>query len=185
MMKGDMLATTPQKMSAQQRMRRLILLHDYLMGCSMTATEEMRGYQLQVACLKKNEEQCESNCWAAEEKRTPENMCLAVTEEERTPENVYLAVTEECKEKVTAVKVKALRCFGGYNNQIHTGGVCSKHGTKQMKTCSKESCTKQDQLRRVCVTHGAKIKLCSHEGCTKQVVSGREVQRSRWACRNV
>ncbi len=54
------------------------------------------------------------------------------------------------------------------------GGVCSSHGAKQIRTCSKKGCTKHAQLRGVCVAHGAKTKLCSHEGCTKQVVRGRK-----------
>jgi hypothetical protein len=74
---------------------------------------------------------------------------------------------------VAAEKVKALCCFlGGCNNQSRMGGVCSRHGDKQIRICSKEGCIKQAQLRGVCVAHRAKTNLCSHEGCTKQVVSG-------------
>jgi hypothetical protein len=124
----------------------------------------------------------------------PKNVCLTVTdgckgeklaavkqhkrnhrtaEEKMKLENMYLTVTDGCKgEKVAAVKVKALCCFEGCNNQIHTGGVCSRHCDKQIRTFSKEGSTKQAQLRGVCVAHGAKTKLCSHEGCTKQVVRG-------------
>jgi hypothetical protein len=93
--------------------------------------------------------------------------------EKMKPEKVCLTVTDGCKgEKVAAVKVKALCCFEGCNNQIRAGGVCSRHGAKQIRTCSKEGYTKQAQSRGVCVAHGAKTKLCSHEGCTKQVVRG-------------
>ncbi len=95
----------------------------------------------------------------------PKNVCLTVTDgckggkvaavkqregnrrtdgEEMEPENVCLTVTDGCKgEMVAAVKVKALCCFERCNNQIRTGGVCSRHGTKQIRTCSKEGCTKQ------------------------------------------
>jgi hypothetical protein len=125
----------------------------------MTAQEEEKGRRMNVACHRKNEKQRERNCQKAGEKRTLENVCLAVS--------------KECKEEVAAEKVKALCCFlGGCNNQIRAGGVCSRHGTKQIRTCSKEGCTKQAQLRGVCVAHGAKTKLCSHEGCTKHVVRG-------------
>ncbi len=84
-----------------------------------------------------------------------------------------MTVTDGCEgETVAPVKVKALCCFEGCNNQIRAGGVCSRHGTKQIRTCSKEGCTKQAQSRGVCAAHGAKTKLCSHERCTKQVVRG-------------
>jgi hypothetical protein len=125
----------------------------------MTAQEEERGHRMNVARHKKNEKQREHNPQKAGEKRTLENVCLAVS--------------EECKEKVAAEKVKALCCFlGGCNNQIRVGGVCSRHGAKQIRTCSKEGFTKKAQSRGVCVAHGAKTKLCSHEGCTKQGVRG-------------
>jgi hypothetical protein len=71
-----------------------------------------------------------------------------------------------------AVKVKALCCFDGCNNQIRSGGVCSGHGAKQTRTCSKKGCNKQAQLRGVCVAYGAKTKRCSHVESTKQVVRG-------------
>ena len=117
----------------------------------MTAQEEERGCQINVARYRQNEKQHERNHQTAGEKRTLENVCLALS--------------EECKAKVAAEKVKALCCFlGGCNNQIRMGGVCSRHGAKQIRTCSKEGCTKQAQSRGVCVAHGAKTKLCSHEG---------------------
>ena len=64
--------------------------------------------------------------------------------EKMKPEKVCLTVTDGCKgEKVAAVKVKALCCFEGCNNQIRACGVCSRHGAKQTRTCSKKGCTKQ------------------------------------------
>ncbi len=185
-------------MSAQQRMRRLekkVFLHAYCNGDEVTAEEEKRGCQLHFARLKKNEKQCERNCRTAGEKMKPENVCLTVTTEckgEKVAavnqregncrtagkkiklENECLTVTEDgCEgEMVAAVKMKALCCFEGCNNQICAGRGCSRHGTKQIRTCSKEGCTKQAQSRGVCVAHGAKTKLCNHEGCTKQVVRG-------------
>jgi hypothetical protein len=149
-------------MRAQQRMRRLenkIFLCAYCNGNEMTAEEEERGRRLQLAHLKKNEKQRRHNRRTAGEKMKPDNVCLTVT--------------DGCEgETVAAVKVKALCCFEGCNNQIRAGGVCSRHGAKQIRTCSKEGCTKQAQSRGVCVAHGAKTKLCSHEGCTRQVVQG-------------
>ncbi len=184
-------------MSAQQHMRRLknkIFLHAYCNGNEMTAEEEERGSRLPLAHLKKNEKQCERNCRTAGEKMNPEKVSLTVTDgckgekvaavkqrernrrtagEKMKPENLCLTVTDGCKgETVAAVKVKALCCFEGCNNQIHAGRVCSRHGAKQIRTCSKEDCTKQAQSRGVCVAHVAKTKLCSHEGCTKQVMRG-------------
>ncbi len=98
----------------------------------MTAQEEERGHQMNIARHRKNEKQSERNRPTAGEKRTLENVCLAVS--------------KECEEKVAAEKVKALSCFlGGCNNQIRTGGVCSRRGAKQIRTCSKERSTKQAQ----------------------------------------
>jgi hypothetical protein len=103
----------------------------------MTAQEEERGCQMNAARHRKNEKQREHNHQTAGEKRTLENVCLAVS--------------KECEEKVAAEKVKALCCFlGGCNNQIRVGRVCSRHGAKQIRTCSKEGCTKQAQSRGVC-----------------------------------
>ncbi len=113
------------------------------------------------------------------------NRQTQTAEEKMKLENVCLTVTDGCEgETVAAVKVKALCCFEGCNNQIRAGRVCSRHGTKQIRTCSKEGCTKQAQSRGVCVAHGAKTKLCSYEGCTKQVVSrgsgGKNVIFFKW-----
>jgi hypothetical protein len=194
-----MLATTQPQMSAQQRMRRL--KNKNIFTClsqlqyEMTAKEEERGCRLQLVHLKKNEKLRERYFRTAGEKMKLENVCLTVTDgyggekvaavkqhkrnrrtagEKMKPENMCLTVTDGCDgEKVAAVKVEALvRCFEGCNNQIRAGGVCSRHGTKQIRTCSKEGCTKQAQLRGVCAAPGAKTNLCSHEGCTKQVVRG-------------
>jgi hypothetical protein len=167
-MNSDMSVTTRPQMSAQQHMRRLknkILLRAYCNSDEMTAEEEARGCQLQLACLKKNEKQRKCNCRTAGEKMKPENVCLTVTDgcegekvaavkqrecncrtagEKMKPENVCLTVTDGCKgETVAAVKMKALCCFEGCNNQIRAGGVCSRHGAKQIRTCSKEGFTKQ------------------------------------------
>ncbi len=124
----------------------------------MTAEEEERGCQLQLACLKKNEKQFKHSCRTAGEKMKPENVCFTVTDEckgekvapvkqrkrncwtagkKMKLENVCLTVTDGCKgETVAAVKVKALCCFEGCNNQIHTGRVCSRHGAKEIRACS-------------------------------------------------
>ncbi len=132
----------------------------------MTAEKEERGCQLQLAPLKKNEKQRKHNCRTAGEKMKPENVCLTVTDGckgekvaavkqrehnrqtagvKMKPENVCLTVTGGCNgEKVAAVKVKALCCFEGCNNQIRAGGVCSRHGAKQIRTFSKEGCTKHN-----------------------------------------
>jgi hypothetical protein len=154
MMNADMLATTRQIMSTQQRTRRfnnIFFFNKYYSGLKMTAWEEERGRQMNVAHHRKNEKQHERNRQKAGDRRTLENLCLAVSEER--------------EEKVAAEKVKALCCFlGGCNNQIRVGEVCSRHGAKQIRTCSKEGCAKQAQSRGVCVAHGAKTKLCSHEG---------------------
>jgi hypothetical protein len=132
----------------------------------MTPKEEERGRRLQLARVKKNKKQRERYCQTAEEE-----MKLKIAEEERKLKNVCLTVTDVCKgEKGAAVKVKALCCFDGCNNQVRSGGVCSRHGAKQPRTCSKKGCTNQAQLRGVCVAHGAKTKHCSHVGSTKQVV---------------
>jgi hypothetical protein len=57
----------------------------------MTAEEEERGHQLQLARLKKNEKQPKRNCRTAGERMKPENVCLTVA--------------DGCKgEKVAAVK---------------------------------------------------------------------------------
>jgi hypothetical protein len=182
LMNADMSATTRQQMSSQQRMRRLknkIFLRAYCNGDEMTPEEEERGRRLQLARIKKNKKQRERYRQTAEEERK-----LKIAEEERKLKNVYLTVTrikknkKQCEpvtnvcegEKGEALKVKALCCFDGCNNQVRSGGVCSRHGAKQTRTCNKKGCTNQAQLRGVCVAHGAKTKCCSHVECTKQVV---------------
>jgi hypothetical protein len=137
-----------------RRLKNKIFLRAYCNGHEMTAEEEERGCQLQLARLKKNEKQCERNLRTAGEKMKPENMYLTVTDgckgekvaavkqrehdcrtagEKMKPENVCLTVTDGCEgETVAAVKVKALCCFEGCNNQIRAGGVCSRHGAKQI-----------------------------------------------------
>ena len=113
---------------------------------------------MQLAHVKKNEKQRERYCRTAEEGRKLKNMWrVHFAEEERKLKNVCLTVTDVCEgEKGAAVKVKALCCFDGCNNQIRSGRVCSRHGAKQTRTCSKKGCTNQAQLRGVCVAHGAK-----------------------------
>ncbi len=128
-----MSATMQPQMSAQQRIRRLknkIFLRAYHNGNEMTAEEEERGCQLQLARLQKNEKQRKHNRRTAGEKMKPENVCLTVTDgcegekvaavkqrecncrtagEKMKLENVCLTVTDVCKgETVAAVKVKAL-----------------------------------------------------------------------------
>jgi hypothetical protein len=126
LMNADMSVTTWQQISAQQRVSRLknkIFLRAYRKGDEMTLEEEERGRLLQLAHVKKNEEQRKRYRRTAEEERKLKNVCLTVT--------------DVCEgEKGAAVKVKALCCFDGCNNQIRSGGVCSRHGAKQTRTCA-------------------------------------------------
>ena len=163
---ADMSATTRQQMSAQQHMRRFknkTFMQSYRKGNEMTPEEEERGFRLQLARIKKNKKQRERYCQTAEEERN-----LKIAEEERKLKNMCLTMSEG--EKGEAVKVKALCCFDGCNNQVRSGGVCSRHGAKQTRNCNKKGCTNQAQSRGVCVAHGAKTKCFSYVGCTKQVV---------------
>ena len=91
----------------------------------MITMEEERGHRLQFAHIKKNKKQHE---------------CC----HQRKLNDVCLTVTDVCNEgeEVAAVRVKALCSFEGYNNLICSGGVCSRHGAKQIRTCRKEGCTK-------------------------------------------
>ena len=182
-------------MIEQQRLRRCEqkkILDAYRSGVEMTAKEKERGCKLDLARKKKNEKQREYNYQTApgenKKKRKPDNLSLIVTDgykganksapNSNKPEKCFFTKDDdghwrEGENKVVAsTKVKPLCRFEGCKNQIRSGGVCSKHGCKRMRTCSKEGCTKQAQSGGVCVDHGARTKHCSHARCTKQVVRG-------------
>jgi len=132
--------------SAQQRLRRLQnnkFLHGlYYTGFELTPTELVRGRQLHFARLRKNIQQRKHNRRAAEDCAAEDRAAEEKRESESAPLLSEVADEEEMLISVK-VKAKALCCFGGCDNQIRAGGVCSRHGAKQTRrTCSMEGCTK-------------------------------------------
>jgi hypothetical protein len=71
----------------------------------MTAEEEERGCQLQLARLKKNEKQCKHNLRTAGEKMKPENVCLTVTDGCKG-EEVAAVKQHECNFRTAGKKMK-------------------------------------------------------------------------------
>eukprot|EP00984_Skeletonema_dohrnii_P003511 scaffold1186_cov117-Skeletonema_dohrnii-CCMP3373.AAC.6 len=74
---------------------------------------------------------------------------------------------------------KKCSAYGCTNENVvqQKGGVCTKHGAKVKRRCSREGCTNVAVQGGVCVRHGAKVKLCSSEGCTKIKPSVEECAR--------
>ena len=71
----------------------------------MTAEEEERGRQLQLARLKKNEKQRKCNHRTAGEKMKPENVCLTVTDECKG-EKVAAVKQRKCNRRTAGEKMK-------------------------------------------------------------------------------
>ncbi len=145
-------------MIEQQRLRRCEQkknLDAYCSGVEMTAKEKERGRKLDLARRGKNEKQREYNYQTAREnnkKRKPDNLSLTVNSDgckvanvaatnSNKPEKCFFTKDNdghwrEGENKVVAsTKMKSLCRFEGCKNQIRSGGVCSKHGCKRMRTC--------------------------------------------------